>query len=206
MSAFNSPMRQNTYYRNVKWNFEDLWPRYCYAITNYRTTARKFRNLPLQATERSWVKCDLIVAWHQNSEPGFCAVQAACELFLQKSNQLFGSKRLTSGLLETLVLCPNFHGRQIPVLPLLVARQVQQAMQRDLATHQEAFSPPRRFPSAAYGSPPVHAVDVRPLPVDARSRRRRAPPWSETSAEQQTAKYLNLKSVFFLYSKSRIFR
>jgi len=56
-------MRENAYHRSLKWTFEDLLPCYCYAIkTNSRKTASKFRNLPLQAMERIWVNCNLIMA------------------------------------------------------------------------------------------------------------------------------------------------
>jgi len=38
LCAFNSLMQQNTCYRNTKWTFAGLLPRYCYAIkTNGRT-------------------------------------------------------------------------------------------------------------------------------------------------------------------------
>jgi len=32
---FNSHMRQNAFYRYLKWNFEDLLPCYCYAMKTY---------------------------------------------------------------------------------------------------------------------------------------------------------------------------
>jgi len=48
---------------------------FCYAIRpTVEQSARKFRNLPLQAKEQTWVNCKIITAWHQNSEPGSCAV------------------------------------------------------------------------------------------------------------------------------------
>jgi len=38
MSALNSLVQQNACYRNIKWTFAGLLPRYCYAIkTNSRT-------------------------------------------------------------------------------------------------------------------------------------------------------------------------
>jgi len=47
-------------------------------VTQWRPTvkksARKFDNLPPQAKGRIWVSCNLTTAWHQNSEPGSCAV------------------------------------------------------------------------------------------------------------------------------------
>jgi len=45
----------------------------CYhvTVTQQRPTVegsvRKFRYLPLQAKERTWVNCKLINVWHQNS-------------------------------------------------------------------------------------------------------------------------------------------
>jgi len=50
-------------------------------VTQQRETveqcARKFRNVSLQAKERTWVEfCKFITASHQNSEAGFCAVWA----------------------------------------------------------------------------------------------------------------------------------
>jgi len=54
---------------------------YCRVIvTQWKSTvnqsARKFRNLFVQAKERTWANCSLIIAWHQNSEPSSCAVRA----------------------------------------------------------------------------------------------------------------------------------
>jgi len=43
MSAFKSHMRQNAYYRNLKWMFEDLFPCYYYTIkTNSKITSNDF--------------------------------------------------------------------------------------------------------------------------------------------------------------------
>jgi len=39
-SVFSSHMRQNAYYRNLKWTFEDLLPCYCYAIKTKSKTIR----------------------------------------------------------------------------------------------------------------------------------------------------------------------
>jgi len=35
---------------------------------------RKFRNVSLEVKEWTWVNCKLIIASHQNSEAGICAV------------------------------------------------------------------------------------------------------------------------------------
>jgi len=43
-------------------------------LRNKEQSARKFRNLPPLAKERTWANCNLITAWYQNSEPGSCAV------------------------------------------------------------------------------------------------------------------------------------
>jgi len=40
MAEFNNHMRQNTYYRDLKWTFEDLLPYNCYAIKPYSKTIR----------------------------------------------------------------------------------------------------------------------------------------------------------------------
>jgi len=37
-----------------------------------KKSARKFGNFPLQANERTWVKCKVTIVWHQNNEPGCC--------------------------------------------------------------------------------------------------------------------------------------
>jgi len=37
-------------------------------------------DLPLQAKKRAQVICNLITAWHQNSEPGSCAVRVSYRL------------------------------------------------------------------------------------------------------------------------------
>jgi len=51
--AFNSYMRQNAYYLDLKCIFADLLPCYCYATKVNRPVVeqfdREFRNLPLQA-------------------------------------------------------------------------------------------------------------------------------------------------------------
>jgi len=68
-------------------------------------------SLCLQTKERSWVNCRFSTAWHQNSEPGFCAVCVvpANKLLLQEINQLIGIELLTSNFLESfIVLSPNF--------------------------------------------------------------------------------------------------
>jgi len=64
---------------------------------SFEQSARKFRNLPLQAKERTWVNCKLITAWHQNSEPG--SLQCECHTG-KKCNQLIRNKRLTSAFLN----------------------------------------------------------------------------------------------------------
>jgi len=71
---------------------EPLLSCYCYAMKAIlELTAPKFRNLPLQAVERTWVNCKLKIAWHHNSEPGSCAVWASyrkIKLSLQELGQL----------------------------------------------------------------------------------------------------------------------
>jgi len=54
-------------------------------------SAPKFRNLPLQAVERTCVNCKLKIAWHYNSEPNSCAVWLSYRKIkppLQELNQL----------------------------------------------------------------------------------------------------------------------
>jgi len=58
-----------------------------------KQSARKLRNPPLQAKERTWVDWKLITAWIQNSEPGSCAVWVS---YRQINCQLFGIKLLAS--------------------------------------------------------------------------------------------------------------
>jgi len=56
-------MRQNVYYRNLKWTFEDLLPCCCYAIkTNVEHFASKIRNLSLQAKDRTWANCAIALS------------------------------------------------------------------------------------------------------------------------------------------------
>jgi len=65
MCAFNSLMQKNACYRNIKWTFAGLLPRYCYAIkTTSRTIRSRLPQPPLQAKEETWVNCKLITAWH----------------------------------------------------------------------------------------------------------------------------------------------
>jgi len=65
-------MRQNAYYHNLKWTLEDLLPCYCYTIkTNSRTICSQVSQ---PASADKWATCTLTTVWHQNSEPGSCAV------------------------------------------------------------------------------------------------------------------------------------
>jgi len=65
-------MRQNAYYRNLKWSLEDLLPCYCYTIKTNSRTIRSQVSQPASADK--WATSKLTTAWHQNSEPGSCAV------------------------------------------------------------------------------------------------------------------------------------
>jgi len=49
MSAFNSHMRQNAWYRNFKWTSEDLLPCYCYAKKSKSKTIRSQVEQPAPA-------------------------------------------------------------------------------------------------------------------------------------------------------------
>jgi len=47
MSVFNSHKRPKAYYRNLKQEFKDLWPRYCFAIKdNSRTIGSQVWEVP----------------------------------------------------------------------------------------------------------------------------------------------------------------
>jgi len=75
MFAVNSLIQKNACYRNIKWTFAGLLPRYCCAIkTNWRTIRSRLHNPPLQAEKETWVSCKPITAWHCNCEPDSCAV------------------------------------------------------------------------------------------------------------------------------------
>jgi len=80
MWAFNSLMQQNACwcYRNMKWTFAGLLPRYCYAIkTNTRTIRSRHSQTASESKEETWVNCKLITAWHCNCELDSCAVWAS---------------------------------------------------------------------------------------------------------------------------------
>jgi len=68
MSAFNGYMRQNTYYRDLKYIFEDLLPCYCYATKAICRTIRSRVSQPASAHKADLVNCKLITACYQNSE------------------------------------------------------------------------------------------------------------------------------------------
>jgi len=71
-----SCMRQNVYYRNLKWSREDSLPCYCYAIKpSSRTIGTQVLQLAsADGKQRSWVNCELITAQPQDREPGSCAL------------------------------------------------------------------------------------------------------------------------------------
>jgi len=53
------------YYRNLRWTFEDLLPCYCYPVvikSRLQQSASKFRNLTLQAKDRTWVSCAVVLS------------------------------------------------------------------------------------------------------------------------------------------------
>ena len=77
----------------VTWNE----PCYCYAI---KTNSR-------------WIRSQARHAWHQDREPGCCAVCVlpASKLSLQELNQLIEIALLTSCFLENFDFRPNFQGR-----------------------------------------------------------------------------------------------
>ena len=103
MSAFSNHMQQNAYFRNNKWNFEDLLPYYCYAIKTKSRTIRSQVSQPVSAEKVSdmnelqthhcmapylwtWVLCSMSVILRN-------------KLLLQELNQFILIKLLTSGFL-----------------------------------------------------------------------------------------------------------
>ena len=75
MSALNSCVRENAYYRNLKCIFEDLLPCYYYATKANGRTIRSRVSQPASAgKEADLVNCKLITACYQNSETDSCAV------------------------------------------------------------------------------------------------------------------------------------
>jgi len=82
-------------------------------VTQWRSiwelSASKFRNLPLQAMQRTWVNCKLKIAWHNNSETALCAAWVSyrkIKLSLQELSQLSCWLQV---FYKFLILCPNFH-------------------------------------------------------------------------------------------------
>jgi len=101
--ATNSCMRQNAYHLNLKCIFEYLLPCYCYATKANSRTIRLQVSQPASAgREANLVNCQLITAWHQNSEPDTCSgsVISANKLLLQELTQLIKIKMLISHFLE----------------------------------------------------------------------------------------------------------
>jgi len=75
ISAFNSYMRQNAYYRDLKCICEDLLPCFCYVTKDISRTIRSRVSQPASAgKEADLVNYKLITTCYQNSEPDFCAV------------------------------------------------------------------------------------------------------------------------------------
>jgi len=62
MSAFNSHMQQNAFYRHLKWTFEDMLPRYCYAIKTSDGTIRTEVSQP--ASVGKWEDMSELQAHH----------------------------------------------------------------------------------------------------------------------------------------------
>jgi len=75
MSAFNSDMRQNAYYRNLKRTFADLLPCYCY-VTKIEQSARKRRVLLCRQRSRQSDRSEL-QAHHYMTCSNSCAVQVS---------------------------------------------------------------------------------------------------------------------------------
>jgi len=68
--AFNSYMRQNAYYRDLKCIFVDFLPCYCYATEASSRTIRSRVSQPASASEEAdLVNGKLITACCQNREP-----------------------------------------------------------------------------------------------------------------------------------------
>jgi len=94
MSAFNSLMQQNACYRDIKWTFAGLLPRYCYAIKTNRRTILSRLSQPASAdkgrdmSELQAHHCMTLQLW---TWP-LCSVSfiPAKTLSLQESNQLIG--------------------------------------------------------------------------------------------------------------------
>ena len=74
MCAFNSLMQRYACYRNKKWTFAGLLPRYCYEIKTKHRTIHSRLSQPASEGEDTWAHCKLITAWHYNCETDSCAV------------------------------------------------------------------------------------------------------------------------------------
>ena len=98
-------LRQNAYYRNLKWTHEDSLSCYCYEVkSNSKTIWRKFRNLPLQTGkaadmgERQTHHCTTPGQWIWF----LCTVGVipTNKLSIQELNQFNRNEAPASGLLE----------------------------------------------------------------------------------------------------------
>ena len=105
MSAFNSHMRQNAYYRNLKWTL-DLMPCYCCTIKTNRRIIRSQVWQPVSAGKRE-VMSELQARHCMTPEQWTCllcsvSVIAVNKLSLQEINQLIRIELLKLGFLENL--------------------------------------------------------------------------------------------------------
>jgi len=112
MSAFNSLTQQNACYRNIKWTFAGLLPRYCYAIkTNSRTILSQHSQPASAGKGGTRVNCKLITAWHCNCEPESCAVWVS---YRQKT-VIAKIKSINRNLWCRLQVFPEIFGSLMPI-------------------------------------------------------------------------------------------
>ena len=119
MSAFNSYMRQNGHYRNLKCTFENMLPCYCDATKANSGTIRSRVSQPAFAAKgANWVNC---ISWRHYTRTVYwlmCSVSVTTkyDLSLQELTQIIETNCLFYFVNKCLLLSPTFQGGQMPVL------------------------------------------------------------------------------------------